>query len=79
MIEATQELNIWKTINATRSVQGLIEALVEIGPVEISGGRGAYDMAVRVKQVHDERGSINLLTRNFGIRQQYIYLTGDRS
>lgn len=69
-----QELSIWKTINSTRSVAGLIQACEAIGAVEISGGRGVYDMAERIKQV---RGgdSINLLTRNYGIRQQYVYLT----
>ncbi len=73
-MSAEQELSRWKTINATRSINGLIEALKTMGPIEISGDRGAYDMAERVRQVHEEYAAVNMLTRNYGIRQQYIFL-----
>lgn len=75
MKSAEEELNIWKTINACATVQGLIDTLKDIGPVEISGGRGAYDMADRVRQVWEDEGPLNLITRNYGIRQQYVFLT----
>lgn len=74
-MDAEQELARWKTINATRSVNELVAALEEMGTIEISGGRGAYDMAERVRGV--DRGELfpNALTRNYGIRHQYLYLT----
>jgi hypothetical protein len=72
-MSASDELEIWQRINRTTSVKRLIDELEDIGPIEISGDRGAYDMASRVKRVAGGEPD-NLLTRNYGIRQQYLYL-----
>lgn len=69
-----EELAIWKKVNATTTVDELVETLRGIGPVAISGGRGSFDMSDRVRYVVNG-ASINMLTRNYGIRQQYIYLS----
>jgi hypothetical protein len=72
-VNAEEELVAWRSVNATRSVDELMVVLQELGPVPISGGRGDYNMAERLQNVLDG-APINQLTRNYGIRQQYIYL-----
>lgn len=73
-----KELEKWKTINSTETVDELHKVLEDMGPVEISGGRGPYDMAERLRGVESGEYMFNMLTRNYGIRQQYIYLTATR-
>lgn len=68
------ELEKWKLVNSCQSQADLRAALETIGNVEISGGRGAYDMVERLDKVMNGSGALNLLTRNYGIRQQYAYL-----
>lgn len=69
------ELEKWQMVNHAGSIEKLMSVLKAIGPVEISGGRGAYDMEERLRAVINGEATVNALTRNYGIRQQYIYLT----
>ena len=70
------EVEKWEAISNAGSIEKLRDAVRMIGPViEVSGGRGGYDMHYRLNKVIEGDYDYHSLTRNYNIRQQYLYLS----
>jgi hypothetical protein len=74
-----EELQKWQSVNQCESVLGLSNLILEFADSEgmIQGRTRKFDakeMAERVRGVVTQGYPANLLTREFGIRQQAVYL-----
>ena len=69
-----EELEKWQLVNSCENYHELTEAIRAISPVEYSSGRmiDAESMFVRLKLA--KSGSVNLITRNYGLRAKVMYL-----
>jgi hypothetical protein len=74
-----EELQKWQSVNQCESALGLSNLILEFADSDgMIQGRSrkfnAKEMAERVSDVISRGYSANLLTREFGIRQQAVYL-----
>lgn len=69
----------WRLVNQSKTVEDLKKAVKKIGYIEISSGK-VWSSKFMCEQIDRAlRGEdLRLLTRNYGIRQQLVYIKFNR-
>ncbi len=69
------ELEKYELINSSETIEQLKEAIIKIGDIQISNGNiwSSEKMNLRIDSVINGQ-PYNMVTRNYGIRKQLLYL-----
>jgi hypothetical protein len=71
-----EELEKWRLINSSTTINELKDAITKIGNIKISNGGELTSKFINnnIDLIHKGNVNFRLVTRNYGIRQQLLYL-----